>query len=277
MKHDNILRSVGPIKTKRSGGDQTDAAPYGHCTRRAFLRGTGLAAAGFFACPHELLAAGPPITTDSRRIDDENHAFITAALHGLYLAKVVTARDVLGKGFATTGEILAATGAFVCFNGSFFEGDGSPSGLLVCDGSYRSPVNYGKGDGILYIDRARQIHIISKYHYPEHKDAIVDALQINLLTEDDLKLYEDKTYKRLLPRNLIGTTRDGIVDVIYKKTNFTYGDRYMRQIHGCTVVGALDGGSSASAIDKLGKSSYSESHGDRPEAAVANFIVLYER
>ena len=220
---------------------------------------------------------GPPITTRSRRIGKEDHVFITAALHGSYLAKVVTARDVLGKTFATTAEILNATGAFVCVNGSFFEGDGSPSGILVCDGSHRSPVTYGKGDGILYVDRSRRVHIISKYRYAEHKDNIVDALQINLFTQDDLKLYEDKTYKRQVPRNLIGTTPEGIVDVIYKNTNFTYGDQYMRQTHGCTVVGALDGGSSASAVDRLGRSSYSEGRGDRPEAAVANFLIFYER
>jgi hypothetical protein len=233
--------------------------------------------AGMLAFPYRLFAEGPPITTQTGRIDDENHVFVTRALHGGYLAKVVTARDILGKTFATTGEILNATGAFVCLNGSFFEADGSPSGILVCDGSYKSPLTYSKGDGILYIDRSRRIHIISKYQYTEHKDKIVDALQINLFTQDDLKLYEDKTYKRQAPRNLIGTTPEGIVDVIYKSTNFTYGDRYMRQIHGCTAVGALDGGSSASAVDRLGKSSYSESRGDRVEAAVANFIILYER
>ncbi len=276
MKHDNKMPPAGPTPTKGSGDDFIEAMDTRYCTRRAFLQGMGLAA-GLLACPHELLAGGPPIATGSLRIDDKNHVFVTSAHHGRYLAKVVTAREVLGKGFATTGEILAATGAFVCLNGSFFEADGSPSGLLVCGGSYKSPVTYGKGDGILYIDRTGRIHIISKYHYAEHKDNIVDALQINLFTEDDLKLYEDKMYKRLLPRNFIGTTPEGIVDVIYKKTNFTYGDRYMKQTHACTVVGALDGGSSASAVDKLGKSSYNEGRGDRPEAAVANFIVLYER
>ncbi len=91
-----------------------------------------------------------------------------------------------------------------------------------------------------------------------------------------VKLYEDKEYKKRVPRNLIGITSGGIIDVIYKNTNFTFGDRYMREVHGCTIIGALDGGSSASALDKLGKSSYSESHKDRVEAAVANFIILYE-
>ncbi|MBN2223559.1 MAG: phosphodiester glycosidase family protein [Deltaproteobacteria bacterium] len=276
MKQNSAIPPTGPIAGRRSVDETTEERPGGYCTRRTFLRGMGLVTASL-AWRRELPADGPPITTQARRIDDDNHVFITSAPHGRYLARVVTAREVLGKTFATTGEILASTGAFVCFNGSFFEGDGSPSGLFVSNGSYKSPVTYDKGDGILYIDRTRRIRIISKYHYAEHKDNIIDALQINLLTEDDLKLYEDKTYKRRLPRNFIGTTPEGIVDIIYKNTNFTFGDRYMKEIHGCTVVGALDGGSSASAVDKLGKSSYNESRGDRPEAAVANFIVLYER
>lgn len=275
MKRGSDTRCAGPAADERHvepagyGGD-------GRCTRRGFLQGLGLAA-GLLVAPRNLWGDGASIVTGKRMIDDKNHVFITTARHGRYLAKVVTACEVLGKTFATTGEILAATGAFVCFNGSFFEGDGSPSGLYVCDGSYKNRIMYDKGDGILYIDRARQIHVISKYHYAEHKDEIVDALQINLFTEKDLKLYEDKQYKRRVPRNLFGICPEGIVDVIYKSTNFTLGDRYMRGVHGCTVIGALDGGSSASAVDKLGRSSYREDRGDRPEAAVANFVILYEK
>lgn len=279
MKNDNTTNPTFPARSAReflSGHDPAGRTGFARCTRRTFLGGI-LSTAAVLACPPRLLGEGPPISTRPLRIDGEDHVFITKALHGSYLAKVVTARDVLGKMFATTAEILDATGAFVCLNGSFFEGDGSPSGILVCDGAHRSPVTYGKGDGILYVDRSRRIHIISKYQYTEHKDKIVDALQINLFTQDDLKLYEDKAYKQQVPRNLIGTTPEGIVDVIYKSTNFTYGDRYMRQVHGCTVVGALDGGSSASAVDRLGRSSYSEAHRDRVEAAVANFLILYER
>lgn len=277
MKSDSRKTPTDPqICAQSSCHDPACARGLGYCTRRAFLGHIALAA-GLLACPRRLRASGPPITTQAGRIGKQDHVFITTALHGSYLAKVVTARDILGKTFATTGEILDATGAFVCVNGSFFEGDGSPSGILVCDGSHKSPVTYGKGDGILYVDRSRRVHIISKYQYAEHKDSIVDALQINLFTQDDLKLYEDKAYKRQVPRNLIGTTSEGIVDVIYKNTNFTYGDQYMRQTHGCTVVGALDGGSSASAVDRLGRSSYSEGRGDRPEAAVANFLIFYER
>ena len=276
MKHDRTtpdfssrIRDLGPRRIETH-----DTA---RCTRRAFLAGGIATTAGLLISPVRLLGGGPSITTRTERIDEKDHVFITTASHGSYYAKIVTALDVLGKTFATTGEILEATGAFVCLNGSFFEGDGSPSGILVCDGSYRNSLTYNKGDGILYIDRSRRIHIISKYQYGEHKDKIVDAIQINLFSQDDLKLYEDKTYKRKVPRNLIGTTPEGIVDVIYKDTNFTYGDQYMREAHGCTVVGALDGGSSASAVDRLGRSSYREGRGDRPEAAVANFIILYER
>lgn len=275
MTRGSDIALVGPVADERlvevpaCRGD-------GRCTRRGFLRGLGLTA-GLLAAPRNLWGDNASIVTGKRVIDDKNHVFITTARHDRYLAKVVTACEVLGKTFATTGEILSATGAFVCFNGSFFEGDGSPSGLYVCDGSYKNRIIYEKGDGILYIDRARQIHIISKYHYSEHKDKIVDALQINLFTENDLKLYEDKLNRRRVPRNLIGIRPEGIVDVIYKSTNFTLGDRYMRTVHGCTVIGALDGGSSASAVDKLGKSSYREDRGDRPEAAVANFVILYEK
>ncbi len=221
MKRDNDTSPVRPTPAGRTiealieGGD-------GRCTRRGFLRGLGLAA-GLLVASGKSWADGPSIVTGQRTIGDKDHVFVTTARHGRYLAKVVTACEVLGKTFATTGEILSATGAFVCLNGSFFEGDGSPSGFFVCEGSYKNPIMYEKGDGILYIDRARQIHIISKYHYAEHKDKIVDALQINLLTENDLKLYKDKEYRSRVPRNLIGIGPEGIVDVIYKSTNFTLG------------------------------------------------------
>jgi hypothetical protein len=247
-----------------------------YCSRRRFLAGLA-GAAGLMLSGREAPALGPSIITERSRLDDKNHLFITTALHDRYLAKVVTARAIVGKTFATTPEILAATGAYACFNGSFFEGDGSPSGLFVVDGLLEKPIVYGKGDGVLYIDRRRQIHIISKYHFSDHRDKIVDALQVNIFTEGDLKLYQDKEYKKKVPRNLIGISPEGIVDVIYKNTNFTYGDRYMRLAHGCTVVAALDGGGSASAVDKLGRSSYCEAQGDRREDGAANFIVLYER
>ena len=269
------MPSGRPNEKSRSTDNRAETRDVGYLTRRAFLRGMGLATV-CLTCGSELLADGPPIVTQNRLID-EDHVFITSARHDHYLARVVTAREILGKTFATTGEILDATGAFVCFNGSFFEADGSPSGLFVCGGLQKNPVTYGKGDGILYIDRSRRIHIISKFHYAEHKENFVDAIQINLMTEGELKMYEDKTYKKLVPRNFIGTTPEGIVDVIYKNTNLTYGDRYMRQTHNCTAVGALDGGGSASAVDRLGKSSYKEGRRDRREAAVPNFIVLYEK
>ncbi len=246
------------------------------CTRRTFLAGL-VGTAGAVLSAQAQPAESPRIVTASRRLDDENHVFITSARHGRYLAKIVTAREITGKTFATTTEILDATGAFVCLNGSFFEDDGSPSGLFVTDHRCANTVIYGKGDGILYVDKDRQLKMISKYHFSEHRDRMVDALQINIFSEENMKLYEDNEHKRRVPRNLIGLSPDGIVDVIYKDTNFTLGDRYMRGVHGCTVVGALDGGSSASAVDRLGRSSYSESQKDRPEAAVANFILLYER
>jgi hypothetical protein len=236
-----------------------------------------LGAAGAVLSGEALAVQGPRIVTLSRRLDDRNHVFITSAKHGRYLAKIVTAREITGKIFATTTEILDATGAFVCLNGSFFEDDGSPSGLFVTDRRYGNSVIYGKGDGILYVDKDRQLNMISKYHLSEHRDRIVDALQVNIFTEEGLKLYQDKEHRRRVPRNLIGLSPEGIVDVIYKDTNFTLGDRYMRGVHGCTVVGALDGGGSASAVDRLGRSSYSENQKDRPEAPVANFILLFER
>jgi uncharacterized protein YigE (DUF2233 family) len=276
MRRSDPTPPVFPHGGSRAADESLEGKIAGCCSRRVFLRGMAVAAASL-AFGGRVLADGPPITTRSIPFGGDNHVFITSARHDRYYARVVTAREVLGRTFATTAEILAATGAFVCFNGSFFEADGSPSGLFVSGGSYKNPVIHDKGDGILYIDRSRRIHVISKYRYAEHRENIVDALQINLFTEGDLKLYEDKTYRRRLPRNLIGMTEDRLVDVIYKDTNFTYGDRYMKDAHGCTVVGALDGGSSASAVDKLGGSSYRESRGDRPEAAVPNFIVLYER
>jgi hypothetical protein len=254
----------------------SDGYGQGHCSRRRFLVGL-VGTAGLILSGREAPALGPSIVTERSRLDDKNHLFITKALHDRYLAKVVTARAILGKTFATTPEILRSTGAYACFNGSFFEGDGSPSGLFVVDGVREKPIIYGKGDGVLYIDRRRQIHIISKYHFSDHRDKIVDALQVNIFTEGDLKLYQDKEYKRKVPRNFIGISPEGIIDVIYKSTNFTLGDRYMRSAHGCKVVAALDGGGSASAIDKLGRSSYCEGQGDRREDAAANFIILYER
>ena len=249
---------------------------YEKISRRAFVTGLCGSAALLFT-PHLLNASNRGIVTHKEELDRENQVFITRAKEGEYLAKIVTAKEVTGKTFAMTKEILEATGAFICFNGSFFEHDGSPSGLYVGDRREIHPFFHRKGDGVLYIDRNRQIHIIPKYDLSKHRDHIVDAVQINLFTSGDMKFYEDKEYRKEVPRNFIGITDDGIVDVIYKDTNFTYGDRYMREAHGCIVVGALDGGGSASAIDMLGNTSYDETQNDSFERPVANAILLYER
>ncbi len=222
------------------------------------------------------------IFTETAVSEGSRHIFVTKAEHKKYRAKIVTAADVVGKTFAGTKEILDATGADVCFNGSFFEDDGSPSGLLITNGQIKHPFIPGKGDGVLHIDRGGQIHISAMTlrllkRYLDRRDNFVDALQLNLLSRDGDILYRWWREAKMVPRNLIGISDLGIVDVISKDTTLAKGDEYMRHIHSCHTVGALDGGGSASAVDRSGGGSYRPDLGDGREVKVPNFVVLFER
>ena len=49
----------------------------------------------------------------------------------------------------------------------------------------------------------------------------------------------------------------------------------MQQSHGCKEVIALDGGPSSSAYDRNGEKS--SRAGDKPEVAIPNFLVFYNK
>jgi uncharacterized protein YigE (DUF2233 family) len=195
--------------------------------------------------------------------------------HGHYRAKIVTAVDVLGETFARTADILEVTDADICVNGSFFEADGSPSGLLIIDGEERHPYVPEKGDGILYTDAEGGLDLVFINQFTPIRERAVEAIQINLLSMDGMKYY--RTWRddaKMVPRNFIGINDEGVVNVIFKDTNFVLGDEYMRREHGCRVVGALDGGGSASAITGSGLSSYREELDEKREVRVPTFVLF---
>lgn len=203
--------------------------------------------------------------------------FITKLKHGTYSAKIVTAEEIVGEKFARTREILEATDADICLNGSFFEADGSPSGLFISNREIKSPFVPGVGDGVLFTDKKGELHLMPiKTFLKYDSDDFVDAVQINLLSLGDNILYRWwRWYAKEVPRNLIGINRRGVVNVIFKNTNLVLGDEYMRYVHKCTVVGALDGGGSASAVDRLGRGSCALENYERREARVPIFIVIF--
>ncbi len=215
------------------------------------------------------------IITQSKKWNNKNHAFITQALEGTYFAEFVLAKDLFGKERATTKEVLERTNAKVCFNGSFFEKDSSPSGFYVHKGTLLHEYVSGKGDGILYLNRKNTLSVVPFSEFSKIKSEVVSALQLNLLRYKSVPNYPFLPDSPCLPRNFIGFFEECLVNVIFKNTNFTKGDIYMKESHSCFTVAALDGGPSASAFDSSGKSSFKE--GDVSEVPVPNFIVLYER
>lgn len=215
--------------------------------------------------------------TSSVDLKSGDRLFITKLKHGTYRAKIVTAEEITGEKFARTRDILKATGADICLNGSFFEEDGSPSGLLITNREEKSPFVPGVGDGVLFTDKDGELHLASITDFLKYeRDDFVDALQLNLLSVGDDLLYRWwRWYAKEVPRNLIGINRREVVDVIFKNTNLVLGDQYMRRVHKCRVVGALDGGGSASAVDRLGRGSCDDESYERREARVPIFILIY--
>ncbi len=215
--------------------------------------------------------------TSNVNLESGDRLFITKVEHGTYRAKIVSAEEILGKRFARTGEILEETGADICLNGSFFEADGSPSGLYISNRSVKSPYVPGKGDGILFTNKNGELNLAPLTTFLKYETTdFVDAVQLNLLSLGDDILYQWwRWHTKEVPRNLIGINGRGVVDVIFKNTNFVLGDEYMRSIHKCYVVAALDGGGSASATDKLGNGSYDENLDKRREARVPIFILIF--
>jgi uncharacterized protein YigE (DUF2233 family) len=245
-------------------------------TRRAFLAGLGLTTASILL-PRCASVPDRRITVETLRNDDDARLFVTTLPHGQYRAKIVTAADTVGETFARTARILEATDADICVNGSFFEADGSPSGLLIIDGEERHPFIEDKGDGILYTDEDGALDLVFMNQFVPIRERAVDAIQINLLSMDGMTYY--RTWRRdarRLPRNLIGIHDRGVVDVIYKDTNFVLGDEYMKRAYQCRVVGALDGGGSASAVSKSGLASFREAPGERREVRVPTFVLFYK-
>ena len=144
----------------------------------------------------------------------------------------------------------------------------------------------------MYVNGNGEIRIVpveffmKNFKVSNNKYNVTDALQLNLLRyyNDEIK-YTPNVNETKVPRNLIGLTQNGdLVEVVFKNTNFTLGDMYMRTQHRCVVVGALDGYTSASAFglgrNESGKFGFisSQKKSDKlPELQVPNFIVLYNR
>ena len=245
-------------------------------TRRTFLTGLGLTAASILL-PRCASLHDRRMSVEVVGNDIGTHLFVTRLPHGDYRGKIVTARDVVGETFARTTDILEATDADICVNGSFFEADGSPSGLLIIDGEQRHPYIQEKGDGILYIDEDGALDLVFMNQFIPIRDRAVEAIQINLLSMDSVTFY--RTWRRdakRVPRNFIGMNDEGIVNVIFKDTNFVLGDEYMKRVHKCRVVGALDGGGSASAVSKSGLSSYRDELDEKREVRVPTFVLFYK-
>ncbi|MBN1881710.1 MAG: phosphodiester glycosidase family protein [Deltaproteobacteria bacterium] len=260
-------KSAVPVDEERRFG--------GTLTRRIFLTGLGLTAASILL---PRCASVPGITVETLGNDVGTHLFVTTLPHGHYRARIVTAQDIVGETFAKTTDILEATGADVCINGSFFEADGSPSGLLIIDGEERHPHVQDKGDGILYTDEDGALDLVFMDQFMPIRDRAVEAIQINLLSMDGVTYYRKwRRDAKQVPRNFIGIRDRGIVNVIFKDTNLILGDEYMRRVHNCRVVGALDGGGSASAVSKSGISSYREELDEKREVRVPTFVLFYKK
>ena len=251
-------------------------------SRRLLMLGS-LSLASNIASPLLLSADDTGISTRQRVFLNGNHAFITVARKGHYTADIVTAEEITGRkdDFATTQFVRKAKDAYVCFNGSLFRNKDAASGLEIHNGQEKMPYVEKVGEGVLFTNGNGQAHImpIKDFLRDFSKGGgsyyVVDALQLNLLRYNDQIKYAQNEMDKKVQRNLIGLTKDGdIVDVIFKNTNFTLGDRYMRTQHGCITVGALDGDTSASAYDKFGKSSLRKGE---TEKKVPNFVVLYPR
>ena len=254
-------------------------------TSRRLLMLGGLNLASSVAYPLLLSAADTGISTRQRVFLNGNHAFITVARKGRYMANMVTAEEITGRrdDFATTQFVRKAKDAYVCFNGSLFRNKDAASGLEIHNGQEKMPYVENVGDGVLFTDGNGQVHImpikdfLRSFSKGGGRYYVVDALQLNLLRYNDKIKYKPNELDKRVQRNLIGLTKDGdMIDVIFKNTNFTLGDMYMRTQHGCITVGALDGDTSASAFDINGRSSYIQGR-DKPEEKVPNFVVLYQR
>ena len=243
-------------------------------SRREFNAGL-LFGLGNLLLPRNSYGLSQSIETQTASWKNGNHAFITQAKNNKYRAEIVSAREITGKSFASTKEVLERTQAYVCLNGGFFENDGSTSGLYVRKGKIVKPYTLGKGGGVLYTDKKYQAHIVTENEFTRHRNDVVDAIQVNLLRSADKIMYKEDINAKKLPRNLIGIASGGLVDVIFKDTNFTLGDRYMKITYGCDTVAALDGGPSASGVDKFGNNSFRK--GDIKEVEVPNFLCLWRK
>lgn len=192
--------------------------------------------------------------------------YVATAAPGRYRAEIVSSRELFGKPLAPVRAAQEKTGSSVCYNGGFFEPDGSPSGLYMRKGKLVKPFTEGKGYGILYTDRFGNIKIGFRNEF-ERSNAS-DAMQFTLLRRGSPQ-YTHNEKANLLPMNLMGTTLAGsFVGMFFEPTNYTLADLHMVGDHRCISVGAMDEGTSASVHDSLGRHFGSE----RP---VANFLAVY--
>ena len=107
------------------------------------------------------------------------------------------------------------------------------------------------------------------------KSQVLDAIQMVLLRRRYSRqpVYRPDQKAQKIPQNLVGLTASGdFIDVIFKNTNFTFGDLFMTSM-GCVDVGALDGGPNASMYvnDKIKSRSGNEQENDVP-----NFLLIYK-
>lgn len=209
--------------------------------------------------------AARDITTKIIKWNRGSHAFVVRSRREKYSAQIVSARDITGNDVASTQEIQERTGAYAVFNCR-------NRGLYMHQGRIINPFVREKSDGLLYTNKGGQVNIVGDTALSAFMPIMVDAIQVDLLSAGNVKFYNPYGNTRT-SITLVGLSDSGLVAAVFKDVTYTIGDELMRD-YGCKIVANLDSGSSSSAYDKFGRSSFRR--GDSLEERVPNFLVMHD-
>lgn len=258
-------------------------------TRREFIKRGGLALAALFF-PSFAFAKGNGIEIYQKSWANGNKATILKAKTNQYISEIVTAMETTGKANATTKEVLDAiskqnkkvpnASMSIVMNDGYFNHQYQTTGLFINNGTLLCQESK-IGDGIFYTDWAGQVHLTQRTNLGKNYQGIKDALQVTLLSENSQQLYTTNYKEDKRVRNFFGINNEGIIGVIFDKTNFSFGEEYMRITHGCHTVANLDGGPSASITSKNIQSINSETYNKEKQKQVLkpvpHHIIFYNK
>jgi len=173
--------------------------------------------------------------------------------------------------------------ALACFNGSFFQEDSRPIGLLVSEGKRRQRLKTSSSWGVFYVDKERRARVLGRRDFESSmktsdREIAVQPGDLEFAVQSGPRLLKGgevvSTHRGLSLRTAIGIDSEGqvYVAVVRVPVSLPFLARFGRDTLHLTDMLNLDGGSSSQLVVHV-----KDKTADLPGVPVAVGVGLYPR